>query len=368
MQLCTTCLHVDDRNAGHCPACGDSAFAKATANGDLVSVPADAGMPCEGCLETEHELKLRYYRRVLGLLVMDRIWAEAGYYCSACRRNRFAHNMGFTLVLGWWGVLAMLFRNPYAIFVNLWALFRPPLGAGEFGAMNANEIRASAAREQDREQRLADVYMRMPGWMETLTEEDIQRILANVDHYAVLGVGVSASHSEIKTAWRQQSKANHPDRVGAGGHERMVALNDAWAVLGDERLRHAYDHREELLAFLQDAEAVASEFDQEASDEDFVMVVGCRECRLGFESFDDAADHVDEEHPHTDYADILVSLIDDEPDEEDLRDRDVAESPPTWRCKACAQTFSDYTAALEHTDRAHPDRTVVDPRGAVEAL
>ncbi|MGH2944682.1 MAG: J domain-containing protein [Solirubrobacteraceae bacterium] len=336
-----------------------------TKNGDVVSVPGEAGMPCQCCLETEQQLQLRYYRRVLGLLIMDRVWGEAGYFCGPCRRRHFAKNMAFTLVFGWWGVIAMVFRNPYAILVNLWALFRPPFGAGEFGAMNADEIRQAAAREQQREQRLADVYMRMPGWMETLTEDDITRVLANVDYYATLDVSRSASHREIKAAWRAQVKAHHPDRVGATGHERIVAINDAWQVLGDERLRHAYDHREELLGFLHETEAVASEFDEQDADEDMAMVVGCVECRLAFESFDDAADHVDAVHPHVDYHDILVSLLDDE-DAEPERDR--ASNSPRWRCKACPRTFSDYDLAVQHADHAHPERVTVDPRAAVEAI
>jgi hypothetical protein len=365
MVLCTTCLHVDDRTIEHCPRCGDSAFAAVTKNGDLVSVPAEAGMPCQSCLETERDLKLRYYRRVLGLLIMDRIWAEAGYFCSACRRKHLAENMAFTLVLGWWGLIAAIVRNPYAIFVNLWALVRPPFGAAELGAMNAHEIRAAAAREEQREQRLSDVYMRMPGWMETLTEEEITRVLSNMDYYALLGVGRSASHREIKAAWREQVKVHHPDRAGATGHERIVAINDAWSVLSDERLRYAYDHRDELLSFLQEADAVASEFDVHDANEDGVMVVGCIECRLGFESFDDAADHVDAVHPHADYREILVSLLDDDEAE---AEPDLAPSPTSWRCKVCPETFTDYELAVQHADQAHPDRVTVDPRAAVEAV
>jgi hypothetical protein len=359
MKLCTDCLHADDRKVEHCPSCGGTAFASVTSNGDLVTVPAEAGMPCQGCLQTERELKLRYYRRVAGMLILDRIWADCGYYCGACRRRMFAKNIGFTLLLGWWGLIAFFFRNPYAIFVNLWALVGPPIGAGEFGAMNADEIRAESARDAQREQRLSDVYMRMPGWMESLSEEDFKRVLVNTDFYAVLGVEPSASHSQIRNAWRTQAKTNHPDHAGAAGLETMIAVNEAWDVLGDERLRHAYDHREELLAFLDEAEAANADYEPEA---DFVMVVGCRECRLGFESFDDAADHVDAVHPNTDYVDILVSLA----DESDNEPADHEQAPPAWRCRSCAQTFTDYHEALDHLDAAHPERTVVDPRSALE--
>ena len=316
MLLCTDCLHADDRDLTHCPACGGSAFAKVTKNGDLVTVPADAGMPCQGCFEHERDLKLRYYRRVLGLLVMDRIWGEAGYFCASCRRARFARNMVFTLVLGWWGVFALLFRNPYAIFVNVWALFASPLGAHEFGAMNASDIRRAATQEAERDERLADVYMRMPEWIESLSDEDIRRVLASVDYYGVLEVSPEASHGEIRTAWRQQVKANHPDRAGDGAHARMVAINAAWEVLGDERLRHAFDHRDELLDFLESTDAF--EFDEEVvgDNDETPLAFGCVDCQLGFTTFDDAADHVDAMHPDREYQDVLVSLVaEDQSDE-----------------------------------------------------
>lgn len=367
MLLCTACLHVDDRKLTHCPCCGETAFARVTKNGDLVSVPAEAGMPCQSCMETERELKLRYYRRVLGLLVMDRIWAEAGYFCGACRRKHLAKNLGFTLVLGWWGLMAAIFRNPYAIVVNLWALFRPPFGAADLGAMNAQDIRGAAARDEQREQRLSDVYMRMPGWMESLTEDEVARIMDNIDYYAVLDVDRPANHREIKAAWRVQAKLHHPDLSGTTGHERIVAINHAWQVLGDERLRYAYDHWEQLLSFLQEAEVVASEFDEQDAGESGVMVVGCTECRFGFESFDDAADHVDRVHPHTDYQDILVSLVDDDDEDVDA-ESDRPSSAPSWRCKACPEVFADYEGAIRHADRVHPERVTVDPRAAVEAV
>jgi hypothetical protein len=368
MVLCTSCLHVDDRRLEHCPACGETAFAAVTKNGDLVSIPAEAGMPCQGCLATERDLRLRYYRRVLGLLFMDQIWGEAGYFCGSCRRGRFAKNMGFTLVLGWWGIFAMLFRNPYAIVVNLWALFRPPFGAGTLGAMNASEIRASAARERAREQRLADVYMRMPGWMESLSEDDIDRVLVDVDYYELLGVRSAASHREIKVAWRELIKKHHPDHAGDAGHDRIVAINGAWRVVGDERLRHAYDHREELLEFLEAAASVESEFaDTDEPVDDALMTVACTECRLGFETFDDAADHVDAVHPQTDYEAVLVSLVDEDEADGDAAIDDEG-GPPQWRCKACPATFGSFELAVEHADRAHPERITVDPRTGVEAL
>jgi hypothetical protein len=42
--------------------------------------------------------------------------------------------------------------------------------------------------------------MQIPGWMESLTDDDVEKILANVDYYETLGVATSASHGEIKSA------------------------------------------------------------------------------------------------------------------------------------------------------------------------
>lgn len=356
MRLCTNCLHHDDRKIEHCPSCGGDEFAKLNGKGFVVALPAGAGMPCQGCFETDHPLKLRYYRRVVGMLFADRVYGTAGYFCASCRRREFGKHLGLTLLLGWWGIIALYFRNPYAIATNLWALFAPPFGAGQLGAMNVNEIRADAHEQQ----RLADVYMSMPSWFEHIDEDEVELILTDRDYYAALSVERTGSHHDIKSAWREQVKLHHPDAAGAASHDRMVEINHAYKVLGDERLRHAYDHQDELLAFL--GQLGDSDGDGDGEHDMAGYDYGCALCQSAFTSFDDFADHVDGDHPHTDYEDALVELRDGVP----VDDEDENHTPVGWRCKTCHEVFEEYDEALTHADSAHPERVAVDVRTAVE--
>jgi curved DNA-binding protein CbpA len=61
-----------------------------------------------------------------------------------------------------------------------------------------------------------------------------------VDHYAVLQVDPRAELDVIQAAYRTLARKYHPD-VGGGSHDRMTALNNAWAVLRDPAARAAYD-------------------------------------------------------------------------------------------------------------------------------
>jgi molecular chaperone DnaJ len=62
---------------------------------------------------------------------------------------------------------------------------------------------------------------------------------APTEFYAVLGVAPGASADAIKAAYRALVKRHHPD---AGGDATVIlALNAAWAVLGDAEKRRRYD-------------------------------------------------------------------------------------------------------------------------------
>jgi curved DNA-binding protein CbpA len=59
------------------------------------------------------------------------------------------------------------------------------------------------------------------------------------DHYVVLQVQPGAETEVIRAAYRVLARKYHPDHGGDAA--RMIALNDAWDVLGDPERRAAYD-------------------------------------------------------------------------------------------------------------------------------
>lgn len=59
------------------------------------------------------------------------------------------------------------------------------------------------------------------------------------DLYEVLQVHHRAEADVIRAAYRALARKYHPDL--GGDQRRMTAINEAWAILGDARLRAAYD-------------------------------------------------------------------------------------------------------------------------------
>jgi DnaJ-class molecular chaperone len=64
------------------------------------------------------------------------------------------------------------------------------------------------------------------------------------DYYSIIGVSESASHEEIKHAFRKLAMKYHPDRNLGNekwAEEKFKEINEAYAVLGDEVKRQEYD-------------------------------------------------------------------------------------------------------------------------------
>jgi hypothetical protein len=58
--------------------------------------------------------------------------------------------------------------------------------------------------------------------------------------YEVLGVDPKSSEAEIRRAYVALARRFHPD-ANPGGEERMRAVNEAWAILGDRDRRARWD-------------------------------------------------------------------------------------------------------------------------------
>lgn len=60
------------------------------------------------------------------------------------------------------------------------------------------------------------------------------------DYYSLLGVPKTASHDEIKKAFRKLAHQHHPDKQG-GNADRFKEINEAYQVLSDKEKRQNYD-------------------------------------------------------------------------------------------------------------------------------
>ncbi len=138
------CLDCGGRGGQPCRECGSERVAEATDNAEAITRLPAAVIGCARCGVATEPLYFRRFRRVVGLLVFDRIWDLPGYYCDGCRRTMFFRWQGLTLVLGWWGVFALVFRNPYAIMVNFQALNRAPRAPDRWGAITLPELAQAA--------------------------------------------------------------------------------------------------------------------------------------------------------------------------------------------------------------------------------
>jgi len=68
--------------------------------------------------------------------------------------------------------------------------------------------------------------------------------VSRVDHYETLGVSREATQSEIREAYRQLAREQHPDRLVPGPSVRLDAMadiNEAYRVLSDSGRRAVYD-------------------------------------------------------------------------------------------------------------------------------
>lgn len=141
--VCIECGRRFEGNAApsRCPICRSTALARVNKKDQILAFSSGTGIRCGGCGESGKELSFREFRWILALIVFDLIHSRPGYLCAQCRRRWFFKYQGLTLLLGWWGFLALLIHNPYAIVKNFKALFGTPLFPESSGALNLRDIR-----------------------------------------------------------------------------------------------------------------------------------------------------------------------------------------------------------------------------------
>ncbi len=80
--------------------------------------------------------------------------------------------------------------------------------------------------------------------LDSLSDQERKLVSQSSDLYQVLGLSFSATRVEVRAAYRQLAKVNHPDNPNnrdLSSGDIMIRINHAWEVLGDPRLREAYD-------------------------------------------------------------------------------------------------------------------------------
>ncbi|KAJ2703064.1 DnaJ sub A member 3, mitochondrial [Coemansia sp. IMI 203386] len=74
------------------------------------------------------------------------------------------------------------------------------------------------------------------------------QVVHRANHYAVLGVPISATQKEIKSAFYKSSMKWHPDRNHGSNeaHQKFLKISEAYSILSDENKRRAYDRSQQI--------------------------------------------------------------------------------------------------------------------------
>lgn len=234
--LCGTCGHISDQQ-GMCPACGGEQGR--VVRGGVVEMPAGS-IPCPQCQRRDVRIVFRGWSRLYALAYWARETRSSAYLCSDCARKQTIINLLVTAFLGWWS-FPSLWYGPKATYFNWRSVWAPPAEPLAWGAIGLDELLASATSEGPGPEESA-AFGDSP--LAGLTAMERHLVLnAEVDPYEVLGVSPQASESEIRTAWRDRAKSAHPDvnPDDASAASKMLQLNQAYEILGNPRLRAAYD-------------------------------------------------------------------------------------------------------------------------------
>jgi curved DNA-binding protein CbpA len=68
--------------------------------------------------------------------------------------------------------------------------------------------------------------------------------MARKEYYKILKINKDATLTEIKRAYRDLARQNHPDK--GGDIEKMKDLNEAYEILRDDKKKDEYDRNGEV--------------------------------------------------------------------------------------------------------------------------
>lgn len=188
----------------------------------------------------------RGWSRLSGFFLSSRETRSSAYVCVECGVKLTTNSLFVTALFGWWSLQNIFWHGPKATYFNWRSVWAPPRNPLAWGAIPLAELLLSIAEENaepEEDEEVEDEARFNDSPLAYLTPTERDRVLNAGDLYGVLGIDVHASAAEVKVAFRDRAKAEHPDLNpdDPGAEARMLAVNQANEILKDPRLRAAYD-------------------------------------------------------------------------------------------------------------------------------
>lgn len=238
LSWCGSCGYVGSE-ATTCPECG-APVGKAKGGG-IVEMPLGS-IPCPQCGAEDKPIVFRGWARLYAFIYWAREGRVSGYLCVECGRKQTTISLFMTALLGWWS-LPSIWHGPKVTYYNWRSIWAPPSDPLAWGAMGIRELLEASASGDSGGPDLEDDAAFEGSPLADLTFTERHVVLHVEQPYEALGIAIHATQAEVRTAFRQQAKASHPDinPGDASAAARMLEINQAYEVLGNPKLRVAFD-------------------------------------------------------------------------------------------------------------------------------
>ena len=196
---------------------------------------------CSRCGAQDVTIFFRGWSRLYAFWLSVKETRSSAYVCGECASKETTKSLFATALRGWWAPQSIFWYAPKSTYFNWRSVWAPPHKPLTWGAMPLDELLEAIARDRRQEPQEEPAIINSP--LDDLSPAEQQRVLNAPDPYAPLKLEAHATAAEIKAAWRDQAKANHPDlnQGDPSAATRMLAVNQAYQILGDPRMRAAYD-------------------------------------------------------------------------------------------------------------------------------